>query len=390
MSEYKLLQDLLQLGSSLGYEGSDLRDFVEQQQKDMREERAREREHAREVQEKEHEEKEKERAFELQRLRLVAEHPASPQVTPPTPTPKPKLPKFDETVDDLDAYLERFERCAATYEWPKDSWASCLCPLLTGKALEAYISMSSKDSGDYDLVKVAILQRYMLTEEGYRQKFRDTNPEKGETVAQYTARMSRYFCRWVELAGFNKNFDNLKDLILREQFMRKCHFDLRMFLKERGPRSLCETVTLTEKYLAAHGGPMFKPKVMRVKQNDNQYPVEENKVPNGPIGGFPSSFERRCFLCNKVGHIAKNCRTSLRGGRSTVNTTTDTASDKVGAVCGEAAQRATPSTSRKIPMDTGSVGNGLRTSLGYVGDRPVSVLRDTGCTGVIVRSEYQE
>jgi len=50
----------------------------------------------------------------------------------------PKLPSFMDGKDDLDAYLQRFEKFADTAKWHKDGWASKLSALLSGRALEAY------------------------------------------------------------------------------------------------------------------------------------------------------------------------------------------------------------------------------------------------------------
>ena len=47
----------------------------------------------------------------------------------------PKLPSFVDGKDDLDAYLQRFERFAETAKWKKDGWASKLSALLSGRAL---------------------------------------------------------------------------------------------------------------------------------------------------------------------------------------------------------------------------------------------------------------
>ena len=44
----------------------------------------------------------------------------------------PKLPSFVDGKDDLDAYLQRFERSAETAKWKKDGWASKLSALLSG------------------------------------------------------------------------------------------------------------------------------------------------------------------------------------------------------------------------------------------------------------------
>ena len=50
------------------------------------------------------------------------------------------------------------------------------------------------------------LKRYQLTEDGFRHKFRTSNPESGETVFQFVARLSGYFKRWVDLTDIEKNY----------------------------------------------------------------------------------------------------------------------------------------------------------------------------------------
>lgn len=94
----------------------------------------------------------------------------------------PKLPKFDENRDDMDAVLERFERFAFSQAWPRAQWAVSLSPLLSGKGLQVYSSMPPTDANDFDKLKTALLKRYQLTEDGFRNKFRTTKPEAGETV----------------------------------------------------------------------------------------------------------------------------------------------------------------------------------------------------------------
>ena len=70
----------------------------------------------------------------------------------------PQLPIFQEDRDDINVYLGRFERCAIIQKWDKANWAMMLSALLTGRALEAYDSMSDNDATDYNQVKAAIFQ----------------------------------------------------------------------------------------------------------------------------------------------------------------------------------------------------------------------------------------
>ena len=94
----------------------------------------------------------------------------------------PKLPSFVDGKDNLDAYLQRFERFAVTAKWEIAGWATKLSALLSGRALEVYSRLSEEAASDYDKMK---MRRYDLTEDGYRRKFRTSKPEIDESPDQF-------------------------------------------------------------------------------------------------------------------------------------------------------------------------------------------------------------
>ena len=85
--------------------------------------------------------------------------------------PKPLLQKLTVT-DNVEHFLSTFERIAIQQEWPKQVWATQLAVLLSGKALAPYVALTPGDAVLYDKVKEAILRRYEINEETYRQQFR--------------------------------------------------------------------------------------------------------------------------------------------------------------------------------------------------------------------------
>ena len=59
--------------------------------------------------------------------------------------------------------------------------------------------------------------------------------------------------RWVKLSGLEKgNYEQLRDLILRDQIYTSLHSDIVMFLKERSPKSVKDIRSLADKYRTAH------------------------------------------------------------------------------------------------------------------------------------------
>ena len=198
---------LIEACKALGLTGSDATDFIRQAQAEERDERAkeREREREREEREREHEEREREererqRVHEIELRRLEIEHPVRVQQSDNT-SRLPKLPQFVDGKDDLGSYFERFERFATLNNWEQERWGIALSALLTGKALDVYSRLSVEAAADYALLKEALLSRYDLTEEGFRQRFRDCTAEEGETPEQFVERLKGYFNNWVKLSG---------------------------------------------------------------------------------------------------------------------------------------------------------------------------------------------
>ena len=82
--------------------------------------------------------------------------------------PKPTLQKLTP-MDNVEHFLATFERIAAQQKWPKEVWVMQVAGLLTGKGMAAYAALTPEDAIVYEKVKEAILRRYEISEETYRQ-----------------------------------------------------------------------------------------------------------------------------------------------------------------------------------------------------------------------------
>ena len=184
-------QVLKQEAEDIGFEGKDILEYVKEQQKLDREERAAWREDRKRADESEEKKRADEikiqlakiqadkelalKEMELQEQARQAQVTASSATTPPPrnkDAKSPKLPSFIDEKDELDSYLLCFERYAENASWEKDTWAIKLSALLTGRAMDVYTRMSDADASDYDKLKKALLTRYNYTEDGYRKRFR--------------------------------------------------------------------------------------------------------------------------------------------------------------------------------------------------------------------------
>lgn len=109
------------------------------------------------------------------------------------------VPRLEEG-DDIEQYLTTFKRLAAAYQWPEDDWAVRLIPHLTWKARAAYVAMAAEDTFDYKKVKEAILAKYEIDEEVYRQRFREPDIRPHENPREFFNRFKdlyRFSCDFV-------------------------------------------------------------------------------------------------------------------------------------------------------------------------------------------------
>ena len=143
---------------------------------------------------------------------------------------RPTIPAFNETKDDIDAYLQRYDKVAEVNKWPEADWALHLSTLLTGQALALYARLPAEEARDYNELKAALLRRYELTADGFRKRFHEARRDIDETATEFLGRSSRYLTRWVELAGIEQTYDKLFDLVVREQFVSTCEPHSSVFL----------------------------------------------------------------------------------------------------------------------------------------------------------------
>ena len=131
-------------------------------------------------------------------------------------TEAPVLPGFVDGKDNLDSYLLRFERYATVAGSKRFEWATRLSPLFSGLALDVYSGLSDEQAKDYDKLQKGLLQRYGFTKQGYRERFRGVKPEKQESPSPFIVRIFNYFDKWIELAGGDKTFKRVSELMVRE------------------------------------------------------------------------------------------------------------------------------------------------------------------------------
>lgn len=144
---------------------------------------------------------------------------------------------------------------------------------------------------------------------------------------------------------------------------------------------------MTEKFLAAHDGFLCSPSRQSVDKTVSRQKKSPGETQMNTATGNASRRalrEGRCFLCDKVGHFARNCRTHSKPNQASVTTTTSSQKEVTAALCMEEEWLVTLSSGDKAPLviGLGSTDSRMVPEDDFVNNEPVKVLRDTGCTGV--------
>ena len=229
MTTIKEMKELLEVGTQMGLKDAELQQFVNNEQARLRDEREKDRaermaKHEREYQlelesmkeqnaEAEHkrkiEEMEIDHRFQMmaaERSHKVLESTALHHTETQPPVRGPKLPAFDEAKDNIDAYIQRFERYAISQQWQRQNWGAHLSALLKGKALDVFARLPPDSALDFDELKKALMKRFDMTEDAFRKKFRSSKPDGSETFMQFSTRLESYMERWMELSKTVKTY----------------------------------------------------------------------------------------------------------------------------------------------------------------------------------------
>ena len=336
-------------------------------------------------------------------------HPWGPKEKSSNPR-SPKLPYFDEHTDKMDSYLTRFESYALSNKWDPSMWASYLSALLKGRALEVFVRLSRDDQSDYGQIKEALLTNFDLTERSFRKKFRDCRPEKAETFRQFSGRLASYLDKWLGLAKVEKTYEAVCDFLARDQFLDCCSHELYLYLKPKPFKVLGELAHEADLFADAKGGvPLCITKGRRESKVVGQaQPKVEPKQDQRPVV--------KCKFCGKP-HPTHKCWNNPDNKKFASSAEFDSQYRGSNSNWGQDRNRGrvdqhdnrydydnyrTDHQVNFCKIDKSlDVGKGLPrkdskgtchfprsrlpTAVGTVNGKEVRVLRDTGCTGVVVR-----
>ena len=108
--------------------------------------------------------------------------------------------------------------------------------------------MPADQTGDYAELKAAILRRYNINEETYRQRFRTAKLGDGETPRKLATQQSDLALRYTKDCH---TAAEVRQLVVKEQLLNTLSVDIRVWVSERIPTPSAEAGQLAEDYLQA-------------------------------------------------------------------------------------------------------------------------------------------
>nr|XP_056717016.1 zinc finger and SCAN domain-containing protein 16-like [Euleptes europaea] len=186
------------------------------------------------------------------------------------------LPEEPSHWDDAKGFLASFEQVAKACRWPREEWATRLLPALSGEAEQAFERLPAQDREDYGKVKAAVLKGDSRRREKLRQHFRHFCYQEAEGPRGTYRRLQELCSQWLRVDSRTK--EQILELLVLEQFLTVLPLEVQNWVKEQGPESSAQAVTLAEEFLQ-----MQREAERQEKQEQPTFEYLSQKATFGPL-----------------------------------------------------------------------------------------------------------
>ena len=187
--------------------------------------------------------------------------------------------------------------------------------------------MSPADSLDYDKVKAAVLRALELVPEAYRQKFRRYKKLDNHTFSEFGREKEALFDRWCHASKVT-DFEQLRELILLEEFKNCLSDRLATYINEQKALTLAAATVLADEYVLTHRDSFERTPVSERSSYSSWRKSSSFHSDNVPVGTYVPFIKREgeekleksdsgegvkerptCSYCKKIGHTINKCFT---------------------------------------------------------------------------------
>ncbi|CAJ0918153.1 unnamed protein product [Ranitomeya imitator] len=171
---------------------------------------------------------------------------------------------------------------------------------LQGNALEAIAALPQEQDGDYEAIKQALITKSQLTPEVHRRKFRNLQSGPHDSYSDMAHGLRTHFDQWTQ--GLSViTFAQLRDLMIKDQFLHLCPAEVGQFVKDREPKDVTKAVQIDDDYEANHKSELRKPvttswRVGKPATNASA-PASQHTRDPVPIANSirPTTYPQQCF-----------------------------------------------------------------------------------------------
>ncbi|XP_041913601.1 uncharacterized protein LOC121678271 isoform X2 [Alosa sapidissima] len=233
-------------------------------------------------------------------------------------TPDKVLTKLT-AEDDVESYLELFERVATRERWPREDWAHILTPFLTGEAQQACRDLSIAEAANYTQLKAIILAQYGYSLPAKAQRVHQWAYDPSTPARPQIKTLQRLVRTWLTEGDGPAAIDR----VVLDQCVRALPNDAKKYVAQQGVPDLDRLIALLENHRVTKD--LIKP--MKIEGRSSPAKLERTSLPrpggNSPrrgVGELPgvrwgrsparsplSTEDRLCFVCGKEGHFAREC-----------------------------------------------------------------------------------
>ncbi|XP_039598353.1 nuclear GTPase SLIP-GC-like [Polypterus senegalus] len=181
--------------------------------------------------------------------------------------------------DDPEIFLKTFEEVAQHHSWPEQIWPLKLAPLLCGEAQLAYANFSDIKMLSYNKVKEAIIHRFRLTSDSYRQQFHSLKLLPGESPRIVAEKLNDLANKWLRPMETEKT--KLFDKVVLGQFLSILPKNIQKRVQMQQPEDLESAIKFVEELFDILSNPEEGPSYQNVSlPNDHRNSPVFSEMPN--------------------------------------------------------------------------------------------------------------